>query len=144
MSKERKSRKKKKNRQTQKKQTNDGEKENEEADKNTERKNFGYNGIGMVAAVKGLARLNHQHTKVSFAADKALLIDGGRQDKLRPGDLLGALTGDVGLPGDAVGAISIGPKQTFVAIARLHADLALRGLQKSKIKGRSFRARRLG
>ena len=73
-----------------------------------------------------------------------LLIDGGRQDKLRPGDLLGALTGDVGLPGDAVGAISIGPKQTFVAIARLHADLALRGLQKSKIKGRSFRARRLG
>ena len=34
--------------------------------------------------------------------------------------------------------------QTFVAIARLHADLALRGLQKSKIKGRSFRARRLG
>ena len=73
-----------------------------------------------------------------------LLIDGGRQDKLRPGDLLGALTGDVGLPGDAVGSISIGPKQTFVAIARLHADLALRGLQGSKIKGRSFRARRLG
>jgi ATP-independent RNA helicase DbpA len=73
-----------------------------------------------------------------------LLIDGGRQDKLRPGDLLGALTGDVGLPGDAVGSISIGPKQTFVAIARLHADLALRGLQASKIKGRSFRARRLG
>ena len=42
-----------------------------------------------------------------------LIIEGGRQDKLRAGDLLGALTGDVGLPGDAVGKIDIVPRRVL-------------------------------
>ncbi|MCA1715221.1 MAG: ATP-dependent RNA helicase DbpA, partial [Gammaproteobacteria bacterium] len=37
------------------------------------------------------------------AAMVTLRIDGGRSDKLRPGDIVGALTGDAGLPGEAVG-----------------------------------------
>ena len=36
-----------------------------------------------------------------------LCIDAGRQDKLRPGDVLGALTGDAGIAADAVGKIGI-------------------------------------
>jgi ATP-independent RNA helicase DbpA len=71
-----------------------------------------------------------------------LEIDGGREDKLRPGDLLGALTGDVGLAGDAIGKIDIGPARSFVAVAREHADVALKGLRAKKIKGRSFRVYR--
>ena len=73
-----------------------------------------------------------------------LLIEGGRQDKLRPGDLLGALTGDVGLPGDMVGKIDIQVQRTYVAIRREQAETALQGLRKSKVKGKTFRVRRLG
>jgi ATP-dependent RNA helicase DbpA len=72
------------------------------------------------------------------------LIERGKQDKLRPGDLLGALTGEVGLPGDAVGKIDILPTRTYVAIRREHAGAALAKLRGSKIKGRSFRVRQLG
>jgi hypothetical protein len=47
-----------------------------------------------------------------------IAMDAGRQDKLRPGDLLGALTGDAGLPATAVGKIDVFPTRTYVAIAR--------------------------
>lgn len=73
-----------------------------------------------------------------------LIIEGGRQDKLRAGDLLGALTGDVGLPGEVVGKIVITPSLTYVAVRSDRADAALQGLRASKIKGKSFRVRRLG
>ena len=72
-----------------------------------------------------------------------LIIDGGRQDKLRPGDLLGALTGDAGLPADAIGKIDIYATRAYVAINRRSADQALRALGAGKIKGRRFRVRRL-
>jgi ATP-independent RNA helicase DbpA len=70
-----------------------------------------------------------------------LLIEGGRQDRLRAGDLLGALTGDIGLPGDVVGKIDIHARHTYVAIRNDCADSALRGFRAGKIKGRTFRAR---
>jgi ATP-independent RNA helicase DbpA len=73
-----------------------------------------------------------------------LTIDGGRQDKLRAGDLLGALTGDVGLPGDAIGKIDIAARRAYVAVRTERAEQALRGLRAGKIKGRTFRVSRLG
>ena len=73
-----------------------------------------------------------------------IAVDGGRADKLRPGDLLGALTGDAGLPGEAVGKIDIFPTRSYVAITRSHAETALQRLREGKIKGRSFRVRRIG
>jgi ATP-dependent RNA helicase DbpA len=72
-----------------------------------------------------------------------LAIDAGRQDKLRPGDLLGALTGEAGLPATAVGKIDVFPTRTYVAIAADRAQDALRRLKAGKIKGRTFRVRRL-
>jgi ATP-independent RNA helicase DbpA len=68
-----------------------------------------------------------------------LVIDGGKRDKLRAGDLLGALTGDVGLAGDVVGRIDIGARHTCVAVRADCADRALRGLRDGRIKGRTFR-----
>jgi len=73
-----------------------------------------------------------------------LAIDAGRQDKLRPGDLLGALTGDAGLPGTAVGKIDVFPTRTYVAIAEEWHQKALQRLRAGKIKGRTFRIRRIG
>ncbi|MBN8887500.1 MAG: ATP-dependent RNA helicase DbpA [Rudaea sp.] len=71
-----------------------------------------------------------------------LRIDGGKTDKLRAGDILGALTGDAGLQGDAIGKIDIFPTRSYVAIARGLADKALNRLRASGIKGRKFRIAR--
>ncbi|MES1925605.1 ATP-dependent RNA helicase DbpA [Salinisphaera sp. T31B1] len=68
-----------------------------------------------------------------------LRIEGGRRDKLRPGDLLGALTGDAGLPGSAVGRIDIQANRSYVAIDQEHARTALARLHKHGIKRRRLR-----
>jgi ATP-independent RNA helicase DbpA len=70
-----------------------------------------------------------------------LCIDAGRQDKLRPGDVLGALTGEAGVVGEAVGKIDLFATRCYVAVRRDQAGLALRRLRAGKIKGRSFRVR---
>jgi len=77
------------------------------------------------------------------AAMATLRIDGGRSDKLRPGDILGALTGDAGLPGDAIGKIDVFATRAYVAIKRQLVDKALGRLRSGKIKGRSFRIERI-
>jgi ATP-dependent RNA helicase DbpA len=79
-----------------------------------------------------------------FAPFVTLAVDGGRKDKLRPGDLLGALTGDAGLPADAIGKIDVFPTRTYVAIKRGLHDQALHRLRAGKIKGRAFRIRKIG
>jgi len=70
-----------------------------------------------------------------------LCIDGGRKNKLRPGDILGALTGDAGIPASEVGKIDVFDFHTYVAIRRASANLALARLTSHKIKGRFFKIR---
>jgi ATP-dependent RNA helicase DbpA len=77
------------------------------------------------------------------AAMVTLRIDAGRTDKLRPGDILGALTGDAGLTADAVGKIDVFATRSYVAIARAVADKALARLRAGKIKGRKLRVARI-
>ncbi|MBF0675083.1 ATP-dependent RNA helicase DbpA [Pseudomonas sp.] len=72
-----------------------------------------------------------------------LNIGGGRKDKVRPGDILGALTGDAGLKAEQVGKIALFDHQAYVAVERSVAHQALLCLQNGKIKGRSFRVRSL-
>ncbi|GMQ88216.1 MAG: ATP-dependent RNA helicase DbpA [Gammaproteobacteria bacterium] len=72
-----------------------------------------------------------------------LCIDGGRRGKVRPGDILGALTSESGIAGDQVGKIDIFDRQAYVAIERSMADKALKQLSTGKIKGRYFKARKL-
>jgi ATP-independent RNA helicase DbpA len=76
---------------------------------------------------------------VPQAAMATLRIDAGRTDKLRPGDIVGALTGDAGLHKDSVGKIDVFATRSYVAIARNHAKHALTQLRAGKIKGRKFR-----
>jgi ATP-independent RNA helicase DbpA len=72
-----------------------------------------------------------------------LRIDAGRTDKLRPGDIVGALTGDAGMGKDAIGKIDVYATRSYVAIAREQAGHALERLRAGKIKGRKFRVNRL-
>lgn len=70
-----------------------------------------------------------------------LCIAGGRKDKVRPGDVLGALTGEAGIPGNAVGKIDLFDFQCFVAIQKDSAATALKRLENGRIKGRKMRVR---
>ena len=74
---------------------------------------------------------------------QSLVIAAGRKDKLRPGDILGALTGDAGLTADQVGKITLTDHTAYVAIQREHAQTALEHLQFGKIKGRNHKVRLL-
>ncbi|MGN6656335.1 MAG: ATP-dependent RNA helicase DbpA [Rhodanobacter sp.] len=78
-----------------------------------------------------------------LAPMKTLVIDAGRQDKLRPGDILGALTGDAGLDAKDIGKIDVFATRAYVAITRALASKALDRLRAGRIKGRNFRVRAL-
>jgi len=72
-----------------------------------------------------------------------LQIDGGRKQKVRPGDILGALTGKNGIAGKQVGKIHIFDNCCYVAVTRDAVRPAFRKLSEGKLKGRSFRVRRI-
>ena len=81
--------------------------------------------------------------QLNLAPMKTLVIDAGRQDKLRPGDILGALTGDAGLDAKDIGKIDVFATRAYVAIRRDLANKAQERLRAGKIKGRNFRVRSL-
>lgn len=67
-----------------------------------------------------------------------LVIEGGKKEKVRPGDILGALTGEAGIEAKFVGKIDIYDRQAYVAIDRSKIYEAHKRLQKGNIKGRKF------
>jgi len=67
-----------------------------------------------------------------------LVIEGGKKEKVRAGDILGALTGEAGLAGSAIGKIDIYERQSYVAIESAFIDAAHKKLSKDKIKGKNF------
>jgi ATP-dependent RNA helicase DbpA len=72
-----------------------------------------------------------------------LQILGGRKEKIRAGDVLGALTRDAGLAAHEVGRINVNDFSTYVAVARAVAPQALRALNERPVKGKRVKARRL-
>ncbi|MGJ4803601.1 ATP-dependent RNA helicase DbpA [Luteimonas sp. SDU82] len=86
-----------------------------------------------------LQPLSGKASNVPAAAMATLRIDAGRGDKLRVGDIVGALTGEAGLHKDAIGRIDVFATRSYVAIGRKHAARALSALRAGRIKGRRFR-----
>ncbi|MGK5088245.1 ATP-dependent RNA helicase DbpA [Bdellovibrionota bacterium FG-2] len=75
---------------------------------------------------------------------ETLFIAGGRKHKMRPGDVLGALTGDAGgLPASDIGKIEVHDYFTYVAVSKNVADLALERLKNGRIKGKRFRVEKV-
>ena len=72
-----------------------------------------------------------------------LCINAGRKDKVRPGDILGALTANTNLPGKQIGKIDLFDNVAYVAVERPIHKQALKILTEGKIKGRKFRVRKL-
>ena len=103
-----------------------------------------------VTAIEDYQKLKAEWQDLPAAANAApppaprmvtLAIAGGRKDKLRAGDIVGALTGDGGLAGAQIGKIDLFDLQAYVAVERGVAAAAQKAL--GKIKGRSFRVRRV-
>ena len=99
--------------------------------------------LGLKVERAELERLTMPGSTGHEAPMVTICIDGGRKNKLRPGDILGALTGEAGIPGTEVGKINLFDFHTYVAIRRSSARLALERLSVNKIKGRFFKIRKL-
>lgn len=84
--------------------------------------------------------LDEQPYSPNFAT---LRIDGGKKQKVRAGDILGALTGKQGISGQDVGKINIFDYCAYVGVKKSSATPALKKLESGKIKGRVFRVWRV-
>ncbi|WP_293747636.1 ATP-dependent RNA helicase DbpA [uncultured Paraglaciecola sp.] len=72
-----------------------------------------------------------------------ICIDGGKKSKIRPGDILGALTKDADIAGDDIGKINVTATHTYVAVKTRSVKRALKQFNEGKLKGRKFKARKL-
>ena len=70
-----------------------------------------------------------------------LQILGGRKEKIRPGDVLGALTADAGYSREQIGKINVTEFTTFVAVNRGIALEAMQKLNAGKVKGKAVKVR---
>jgi ATP-independent RNA helicase DbpA len=82
----------------------------------------------------------HIDSERSYKAKMTTLcIDGGKRDKIRAGDILGALTKELELDGKEIGKITINRKDSYVSISNKFAQKTFEKLKKSKIKGKALR-----
>ena len=106
----------------------------------------------MTSAIERVERTRRSTSPEVLARDFArpatmdtILISGGRKDKLRPGDILGALTGAAGgLAGDDIGKIEIHARLSYVAVASAQSRKAASALNKGRIKKKRYRATLIG
>ena len=67
-----------------------------------------------------------------------LFINIGKKQKARPGDIVGALAGESGMPGKLIGSIDMFDSYTFVEVPREYALDVLNAMKHAKIKGKSI------
>ncbi len=72
-----------------------------------------------------------------------LQIVGGRKEKIRAGDVLGALTGAAGFTKEQVGKINVNEFSTYVAVERSIAREAVKRLSAGRVKGKTVKVRLL-
>ena len=71
-----------------------------------------------------------------------LFLNIGQSQKVMPGDILGAVAGESGIPGRAVGSIDMYDGYTFVEVPDEYADMVIRSMKNVKIKGKNVHAER--
>ena len=67
-----------------------------------------------------------------------LFINVGRKDNVKPGNILGAVAGESGMPGELVGTIDMFDKYTFVEVPKEYGAAVLKAMKKAKIKGKNI------
>ena len=66
-----------------------------------------------------------------------LFINIGKKQRVRPGDILGAIAGESGMDGKLIGTIDMYDKYTFVEVPREYAREVLNAMKNVKIKGKT-------
>lgn len=99
--------------------------------------------LGHPVTFGSLSELKHADKKILLPEMVTLCFSAGKKDKIRPGDILGALTKEAGLAGDTIGKIDIGSLYSYVAIQYQYADVALQHFKSGKLKGRKVTVRKL-
>ncbi len=107
--------------------------------------------VGRIEAAQGVQFAWQRLSALKAAGRQSLVppmvtlqIQGGRKEKIRAGDVLGALTGMAGFRAAQVGKISVNEFSTYVAVERKIAGLALQKLTAGKVKGKTVKVRLLG
>lgn len=90
-----------------------------------------------------LGTLKDESDKPLIPPMSTLQILGGRKEKIRPGDILGALTGEAGFTREQVGKITVTEQSSYVAVARDIARDAIKKLSAGKVKGKTVKVRAL-
>ena len=96
----------------------------------------------VVLKPKGIESVRYHANRIVQPAFATLSIDGGKRQKLRPGDILGALTKAAGIDGDDIGKINVTNQVSFIAVKLRSVKRAMAQFREGKIKGKKFRARR--
>ena len=96
----------------------------------------------VVLKPKGIESVRYHANRIVQPAFATLSIDGGKRQKLRPGDILGALTKEAGIDGDDIGKINVTNQVSFIAVKLRSVKRAMAQFREGKIKGKKFRARR--
>ena len=99
--------------------------------------------LGFTSVWQPLAELKPTGDGPLLPPMRTLQILGGRKEKIRAGDVLGALTKDMGFSAAQVGKISVNDFSTYVAVQRSVAAAALRKLNAGKVKGKAVKVRML-
>jgi len=106
--------------------------------------------VANIAQMMGIAPEWHELASLLNDDDAPLVppmvtlqILGGRKEKIRPGDVLGALTGEAGFTREQVGKITVTDQSTYVAVARNIANVAVKKLSAGKVKGKTVKVRAL-
>ncbi|MDB5103687.1 MAG: ATP-dependent helicase DbpA [Fibrobacteres bacterium] len=97
--------------------------------------------IGADIPIEPIASLSGGTGRPLVSDKVTLCIAAGRKDKIRPGDVLGALTGEGGIDGKAVGKIDVMDYDAYVTVDRKAAKKAFARLSENKIKGRKYKIR---
>jgi ATP-dependent RNA helicase DeaD len=84
---------------------------------------------------KGSGR-SRDNDRSSNAAMVRLFINIGRDQKIRPGDIVGAIAGETGIAGNAIGSIDIYDKFTFVEVPKNDVQRVIKGMDNNSIKGK--------
>jgi ATP-independent RNA helicase DbpA len=74
---------------------------------------------------------------------RTLELSAGRKNKIRPGDIVGALTATQEIDGKQIGNISVQDFQSFVALPKALADRGLEILRNRSLKGKNVRVRKI-
>jgi ATP-dependent RNA helicase DbpA len=106
--------------------------------------------VGKIELVQGREVTWHPLSELTPAPGGRLMppmvtlqIVGGRKEKIRPGDVLGALTGEAGFSASQIGKINVNEFSTYVAVDRQIAEQALQRLSEGRVKGKKVKVRRI-